>query len=83
MAYLAGLGVCLINVVSIPIFMVLLIIFVSLDFVIKTITCLIPCKFMNKLVHVWNQMIYQILLSITCLANACYDVKSNDEENED
>lgn len=83
MRYLAGLGVCLINVVSIPICMVLIVLFVTVDFVIKTITNLIHCKFMYRLVHSWNRMFYQILLNIVCVANVCYDIESDEEENEE
>lgn len=83
MKYLAGLGVCLINVISMPIFMVLLVVFVTLDFMIKTITCFIPCRVMYQLADSWNQRVYGILLSITCLASICYGIESNEEENEE
>lgn len=83
MRYLAGLGVCLINIISIPIFMVLFVLFVTVDLVIKTITNLIPCKFMYRLVDSWNRMIYHILLNIVCVANVCYGIESDEEENEE
>lgn len=82
MRYLSGLAVCLINLISVPICMALIVLFVTIDLVIKTITNLIPCKCMYVLVHSWNRFIYHILLNIVCVVNVWYDIES-EEENEE
>lgn len=83
MKYLANLGICLINVISIPIGVTLFVLFATADFVIKTITNLIPCKFTYILVTSWNRFVYHILLNIVCVANVWYDIESDEEENEE